>query len=477
MLDVFSWSLLYYLSEWIIRVVMLFVVPRKRHPTSAMAWLLIVFFLPWPGMILYSMFGRYRLPKRRIEQHGEFLETLKSMNLRLASHPNIAHPDLGLHAREAVKLAEKLGYMPILGGNDAKLIAVTEDFIRELVADIDAAKHHVHLLFYIFADDATGNQVADALERAVKRGVKCRVLVDAVGSRPLAKRLARKMIAGGVEVRFALPVGLFRRKMARIDLRNHRKLAIIDGKIGYSGSQNIVDAGYGRKDLAWYDLMVKLSGPILFELQSVFFADWYFETEQILEGSEYFPLPEIRHDIAIQTLPSGPTYPTENYQRIVVAALYAAERRVTITSPYFVPDEPFLQAMQIAVLRGVEVELVVPRRCDQKLVGAAGRSYFDELLDMGVNLYLYDKGLLHAKTMCVDDTIAFIGSSNFDIRSFALNFEINLLFYGPEVALQLHAQQQRYMEDAFLLTADRWATRPAVKKLFQNVARLVSPLL
>ena len=198
-------------------------------------------------------------------------------------------PKSDLHAQEAVKLAEKLGYMPILGGNDVELIAETEDFIDKLVADIDAARHHVHLLFYIFADDGTGRRVAEALARAVKRGVKCRVLVDAVGSRPMFKRLARQMIAQGIEVHQALPVGLFRRRMARIDLRNHRKLAVIDGCVGYTGSQNIVDAGYGRKDLAWYDLMVRLTGPILLELQSVFVADWYFETEEILEGGEYFP--------------------------------------------------------------------------------------------------------------------------------------------------------------------------------------------
>jgi cardiolipin synthase len=475
--DYFSWSLLYYFSEWVIRVVMLFVVPRRRHPNSAMAWLLIVFFLPWPGLALYLMLGRYRLPRRRIEQHGEFLDALQAADRRLASDANVTHPDIGLHAQEAVKLAEKLGYMPILGGNDAELIAETEDFISRLIADIDAAWHHVHLMFYIFADDETGRRVADALARATARGVKCRILVDAVGSRPMFKRLARQMIEQGVELRQALPVGLFRRRMARVDLRNHRKLVVIDGCVGYTGSQNIVDAGYGRKDLAWYDLMVRLTGPILLELQSVFAADWYFETEEVLEGGDYFPNPPLTGGIAVQTLPSGPTYPTENYQRIVVAALYAAERRVTITSPYFVPDGPFLQAMQTAVLRGVEVEVVVPRLCDQLLVGEAGRSYFDELLEMGVKIHLYDKGLLHAKTMCVDDAVAFIGSSNFDIRSFALNFEINLLFYGPKVACQLHAQQSRYMADSFLLTAERWDARPAYRKFVQNIARLLSPLL
>jgi cardiolipin synthase len=473
----FSWSLLYYLSEWIIRVVMLFEVPRRRHPNSAMAWLLVIFFLPWPGLALYWMIGSNRLPRRRIELHTEMLDRLRLISEPIDGHPNIARPELGPRAMEAVKLAEHLGYMPILGGNEVELIAETETFIDKLIADIDAARQHVHLLFYIFVNDATGRRVADALARAVRRGVKCRVLVDAVGSRPLFKRLGREMRANGIELHEALPVGLFRRRMSRLDLRNHRKLAVIDGRIGYTGSQNIVDAGYGHKELAWYDLMLRLRGPILLELQEVFITDWHFETNEVLNEDSIFPEPEPAGRVPVQTLPSGPNYPTENYQRMVVAAIHSAESRVTITTPYFVPDEAFLQALETAVLRGVEVNLVVPRKLDHRLVGAAARSYWDDLLEMGVKLHLYNKGLLHAKTMCVDETIAFIGSSNFDIRSFALNFEINLLFYGPEVAEQLRRQQSLYFQDSFQLTADRWRQRSAAKTLFQNVARLLSPLL
>jgi cardiolipin synthase A/B len=473
----FSWSLLYYLSEWAVRIVMLFVIPRRRHPNSAMAWLLVIFFLPWPGLLLYWLIGSNRLPRRRIEMHTRMLDRLRAASERLENYPSTARPELGTRATDAVKLAEHLAYMPILGGNDVELIAQTETFIDKLVADIDAAQRHVHLLFYIFVGDGTGRRVIDALTRAVGRGVKCRVLVDAVGSRPFLKRWSKKMRAAGIELHEALPVGLFRRGMARLDLRNHRKLAVIDGRIGYTGSQNIVDAGYGHKDLAWYDLMVRLRGPILLELQAVFVTDWHFETDEVLDGETIFPEPEPAGEIAVQTLPSGPTYPTENYQRMVVAAIHAAERRVAITTPYFVPDDPFLQALETAVLRGVEVELVVPRKVDQRLVGAASRSYWDDLLAMGVKLYLYDKGLLHAKTMCVDDAIAFIGSSNFDIRSFALNFEINLLFYGREVAEQLRRQQNLYLKDSFRLTAERWEQRSTAKTLFENIARLLSPLL
>ena len=475
--DFFSWSFLFYISEWVIRLVMLFEVPRRRQPQSAMAWLLVIFFEPWIGLFLYWLIGTHRLPRRRMKHYVKILRRLKIVRNYLEDHPNIVRPQLGQRAMEAVKLAEHLGYMPILGGNSVELISETDVFIDRLEADIDDARQHVHLLFYIYAHDSTGRRVFEALRRAVNRGVKCRVLVDAVGSRVLFKSLGKEMIASGIELREALPVGLFRRSMARLDMRNHRKLAVIDGRVGYTGSQNIVDAGYGHKDLAWHDLMVRLTGPIIMELQAVFISDWYFETGEVLDSDEFFPDPLETGEIPVQTLPSGPSYPTENYQRMVVAAIHSAERHVTITTPYFVPDEAFMQAVQTALLRGVKLELIVPRRVDHKLVGAAARSYFDDLLHMGVTLYLYNDGLLHAKTMCIDDSIAFIGSSNFDIRSFALNFEINLLFYGSQVAQQLWAQQQRYIEKSFQLTADRWNQRPAIKKLGQNVAKLLSPLL
>ena len=215
--NIFSWTLLYYLSEWVIRVVMLFVVPRRRVPQSAMAWLLVIFFVPWPGLILYWMIGTHRLPRRRIREHNEILQRLEAVHRRLDAHPSIAQPQLGPRAMEAVKLAERLGYMPILDGNTVELIAQTEEFIGRLVADINAAEHHVHLLFYIFANDSTGRRVADALYRAVARGVKCRVLADGVGSRPFFKRLGKEMRAKGVDLRESLPVGLFRRRMARLD--------------------------------------------------------------------------------------------------------------------------------------------------------------------------------------------------------------------------------------------------------------------
>jgi len=307
--------------------------------------------------------------------------------------------------------------------------------------------------------------------------VTCRVLIDAVGSRPWLKPVTRAMAAGGIEMLPMLPVRWPRLLMRRIDLRNHRKLAVIDGRIAYTGSQNIVDAGYGRKDIAWHDLMVRLTGPVVLELQVVFVADWYYESDELLEGNAYFPEPEQSGTIPVQTLPSGPSYPTQNYQRMVVAAIHAAQREVVITTPYFIPDEAFLQAIEIAVLRGVEVRVILPERSDQVVVGAASRAYYDLVLDAGAALYLYQDGLLHAKTMSIDDAFTFLGSSNFDIRSFALNFEINLVFYGAHETAILRAAQRQYIRRSKKLTREEWARRPSHAKALENIAKLFSPVL
>ncbi len=473
--EFWSW---YTASEWVIRLVMLvIVVNQRRPPRSAMAWLMVIFFLPWPGLVLYLLIGENHLSRRRMEQHARLVEELLAVRRRFEDHPTAAHAALAPESMAAVTLAEHLGYMPILGGNDVELMTRTEDVIDRLIADVDAAEHHVHLLFYLFADDETGRRVAEALARAVERGVRCRVLVDSVGSARMLKRLGPQMIAWGVQLHETLPVGIFRRRMARIDLRNHRKLAVIDGRIAYTGSQNIVDADYGHKNLAWHDMMARLDGPAVLELQAVFLADWYFDTDELLDGDDVFPDPPVAGTTPVQTLPSGPSYPTENYQRMVVAALYGAREHVILTTPYFVPDEPFMQALQVAVLRGVEVELIVPKRSDRWLVAAASRAYYGELLDAGVKLHLYNAGLLHSKTMSIDNAVAFLGTSNFDIRSFALNFEVNLLLYDKDVTERLRAEQQEYIDHSVQLTREEWQERPIAQRTVQHVAKLLSPLL
>lgn len=472
-----SWSLAYVLSEWAIRLVMLPVVTSRRKPDAAMAWLLLIFFLPWLGLVAFLAFGMLLLSPQRRQRIGDVYRKIEEEARRFGDDPNIVHPDLGPKLASTVQIAEQLGKFPILGGNDAQFLTDTREAIDRIVEDIDQARHHVHLLFYIFWHDATGEHVMEALARAVRRGVACRVLVDDVGSRRSLKSLAVAAKANGIELYSMLPVSLFRRHMTRVDLRNHRKLVVVDGRVAYTGSQNIVDANYGHRHLAWHDIMVRLTGPITLALQAMFVADWYQESQEVLTGPEIFVRPEQTGKVPAQALPSGPAFPVESYQRLVVSAIYAAQHRVIITTPYFVPDEPLLQAIQVAVWRGVQVDLIVPRQCDQLIVGAAARAYYDDVLEAGANLYLHTRGLLHSKTMTVDESIALLGSSNFDIRSFAINFELNMLLYGPDVTGSLRDRQLQYLDDCVKLDWSQWSGRPAARRVLDNVARLMSPLL
>ena len=475
-----SFPLVYMLSEWLIRLLMLGVVIERHPPRTAMLWLLVIYFLPWPGLLLYVLIGENRLPHRRLVKRQALQKKLDELQKRHVPSLPSARAVLDQDFLPAVKLAETLGKMPIMFGNQVQLLNHAHDVIDHLVIDIDVAKQHVHLLFYIFEQDSTGMRVCAALERAAARGVKCRLLVDDQGSRDFLRHHADVLRSKGVEVYAALPVNLLRAAVARIDLRNHRKIAVIDSRIGYAGSQNIVDPGYGRKKgFQWFDLMVRLTGPVVLELQAVFIGDWYAESDQLLETDDIFPLVEnpMGEGAPVQVLPSGPLEAAESYQRLTVAAIYSARRHVSITTPYFVPDEVFLVALETAALKGVKVELIVPEHSDQRVVGYAARGYFERLLRVGVIIHHYHKGVLHTKSMTIDDSLAFVGSSNFDIRSFALNFEVNLIFYQPAFAAELYQQQQSYKADSRLITLEEWLQRPWYKRVIQNITRLLSPLL
>ncbi len=356
------------------------------------------------------------------------------------------------------------------------MLADYDGTIDRLIADIDAARDHVHLLYYIIGDDDTAERVVDALARAVDRGLVCRVLADSLGSRPAFDRLLPRLHKHGILAEETMRVGLFRRKTGRIDLRNHRKIAVIDGAIGYTGSQNLIDSTF-KPGLDYEELNVRLAGPIALELQAVFAEDWYLETGEILSDHRYFPDPRIAGTIAAQALPSGPGYPRENNQRLIVSLIHAANKRIVITMPYLIPDDALMQALGTAVLRGVEVTLVVPLQMDQILVCLAQRSYYEDMIDSGIRICCYGKAFLHAKHVTIDDSIAWIGSSNLDIRSFALNAEIVVLLYDRGVCARLAEEQARYLREGEFIDPATWRKRPLRRKVAENLARLLSPLL
>ncbi len=475
-----SWILLISITEWTIRLVMAGVVLRRRFdPPTALAWLMLIFLFPAVGLVLYLLVGVSYLGKRRARSHRRLVGPMRRPDRLTALRAHAMRPDIEPQQEPMIIQAERISGNPIMGGNDVELLMDTSEKIRRLCEDIDAAADHVHLLYYIYRPDETGAKVTETLLGAAKRGVACRVLVDAVGSRPfLRDASARRLRAAGVEVHEMLPVAPWRRKLARMDLRNHRKVAVIDGRVAYTGSHNIVLETYGhRRAGKWVDLSGRFTGPVVAQLQQVFLEDWLFTTDRSLEDESLFPSLEPTGEVPAQAVPTGPNHEGETFRRVLVAALNAAQRHIIITTPYLVPDEPTLLALSMAVDRGAKVELVVPARSDHPLVSAASRFYFQALMDTGVVIHRYRNGMLHAKTATIDDSFALLGSANIDIRSFHLNFEINVLLYGPQITSTLRFAQRRYMAESEPLDAERWSQRPKLSQYAEGAAALVSPLL
>jgi cardiolipin synthase len=468
------WATLFVVSDWAIRLAMLPIVPTRRSPEAAKGWLLFIFFLPWLGLVLYLLIGRPRVPRWRTARFREFMHAIEPVREQMRAQPLLAPPAITPQYAPSVHLATDLGMLPNFGGNAVELLTDYDSTLRRIASDIDAARSSVHLCFYIFASDAMTAPVIAALGRAAARGVKCRVLVDAFGSRPRIPTLVPQLRALGVAVRIALPVRVGR-KAARFDLRNHRKLVVVDGRVGYTGSQNMISADF-KPGLTYSELMVRIEGPSALQLQAVFASDWYVETAEYV-GEEAFPAPLAAGDVPAQVLPNGPSSSTQPAQRMVVNLIHSATRRVVVTTPYFIPGQPFQNALETAVLRGAEVHLIVDDHMDQFLVGNAQRSYYDELLAAGVQIHAYKEAFLHTKSVSIDLQVAWIGTCNMDMRSFELNEEVVALFFDHRIAAQLAAIEERYMQGSERITLEAWRRRPFMAELTQNLSRLVSPLL
>ena len=466
----------YLLAEWTIRIGALLFIPFRRSPDAARAWLLLLLFLPVPGLVLYLLIGRPTYPRARRMRMAEAVRQMEDSAAELSHSSACRRPVLSDRFRQSARLIEQVSRFPAMGGNDVALLADYQRTVDALVEDIDAARHHVHLQTYIFADDVTGGLVMDALARAVGRGVECRVLYDPVGSAGWTRRVWKKLSARNVRVAQALPVAPWRRASARADLRNHRKITVIDGVLGYVGSQNIVDAEF-KPGIVYEELVARVRGPAVVEMQTVFALDWFVETGERLTGAEYFRHYAGEGTTTAQLMPSGPDYGEVGIGHLTVALVHGARERVVVTTPYFVPEAALLQAMRTAVLRGVAVSLIVPSASDNPLVRLAQQSYYSELLEAGVAVHLYKERFLHAKHISIDDELALIGSSNVDVRSYVLNAEATLIVYDYEVLAALAAEEQRYLAASERLTAARWDARSGATKFAENVARLLSPLL
>jgi cardiolipin synthase len=468
--------------SFLIRILSLMLIPQRHAPTTATAWLLVILLWPIPGIIIYSLLGTNLLPSRRLERHNDALLHFREIRERMQRHelPGTVNVQLPENLKATAQLAEHLGYMNAVGGNSVQYITDADEFTDTLVREIDAAQSEISLLYYIFMDDSMGHRVIEACCRAAKRGVVVRLLVDSVGSRKLLRGAGAKQLrAAGASVAEALPVRIYRAKAARFDLRNHRKLALFDRKTAITGSHNITEPTYGHSDnMTWKDVSLLIRGTAVKQLESVFIEDWYVETGEILDTPHLFSESIGNYGNAcLQTVPSGPSYQTENYQRLIIASIISARQQVTITTPYLIPDVGLMQAIEVARLRGVKVRLAIPAESDHIIVSYASRAYYEDFLRCGVEVYLYGKGLLHAKTVTIDDDLAFVGSSNFDIRSFALNFELNVILYGSQENLGVQNIQNKYISDSNRLDEKKWLMRGHFSIALESITKLLSPLL
>ena len=477
-LDSLPWGTLYTASEWVLRVGALLVVPQRRTAASARAWLLLILFEPWFGLVLYLLIGRLYLPRRRLALQAEVRSAIRRVEPAAGDGLERAWDHGAAADAPALTLAARLSEFPPSAGNTFELLPHYERALGRLAADIDGATRFVHLLYYIFASDAAGRAMAAALTRAAQRGVTVRVLLDAIGGHDGLVHLGPALRAAGVEVIAAMPLRLWGPNAARLDLRNHRKIAVIDGEVAYFGSQNIVgdDANPGLRN---EELAVRATGPIVRHLDAVLLADRFLETGTLppeADMSKPWPVETGRGGLA-QVLPSGPGYAEGTAEAVMIALMYGAARRVVLTAPYVVPSPAFLAAMCTAAKRGVTVELIVDRTSNKPLVQLAQASYYDEMLASGVRILEHEGSFLHAKHMSIDDDTVLIGSSNLDIRSFALNAEVSVLIRDAAVAADLHAIQAAYLARVMEVTP---ATRAALRRgrrVLENLARLMDAVL
>lgn len=481
--DATWWLILVFVADLVIRVTAIIVVPRNRRPTAAMAWLLAIYFIPLIGVFLFLLIGNPRLPRKRRRMQQQINDYI---------HDTSASLDFGTlrpHAPEwftsLVTLNRNLGAMPLAGDNAAQLISEYQASLDAMAEDIRTAERYVHVEFYILQTDASTENFFSALEEVAARGVTVRVLLDHWANRgkPFYKQTRKRLDAMGAQWHLMLPVQPFKGKYQRPDLRNHRKLLVVDGTVAFTGSQNVTDSTYNlpkniRRGLHWVDLMARIEGPVVASINAVFLSDWYSETDEILTDEiDLFDVKSGPGDLDCQIIPSGPGFEFQNNLKLFAGLLYAAQRKIIIVSPYFVPDEALLLAITTACQRGIHVELFVSEEGDQAMVYHAQRSYYEALLRAGVQIWMYRRPyILHSKSMTIDDEVAIIGSSNMDMRSFGLNMEISMLVRGEEFVRQMRDVEADYRALSRQLTLEEWEMQPLRSTVLDNLARLTSAL-
>lgn len=453
--------------------IVIVVISENRNPIKTVAWVLAVVFLPVIGIIWYATFGQ-DITKRHIISKRMYNKLKKRPLDELSEQVDVAYPD---GHENLISLLKNLDYTPLLGGNDVTFFTNGQDKFDALFEDIARAKKHIHIEYYVFMDDEIGTKLQQALIQKAQEGVEVRVIYDSFGSRKTKKKFFEEFRMAGIEtepfLKLTLPA-----LTSRINYRTHRKIVVIDGQIGYIGGMNIADRYLTGFDWGcWRDTHARVEGKGVQGLQSVFLIDWYFVSQTLITAREYFPRLGNYGNSPMQIVNSGPLSDMNEVSHGILQAIYDAKKSIFIQTPYFLPPDAMIDALQAAAIRGVDVRIMLSHRSDVPLVQMASRSFIKDMLKAGVKVYFYQKGFLHSKLMTFDTSLTLIGSANFDSRSFEQNFEIEAFVYDEKVTLEaneIFVEDQRHSE---IVTLREWEKRPVMVRFFESVVRLFAPLL
>lgn len=449
------------------------VVMDNRNPVKTLAWILVLTFLPVVGLLLYIMFGQKKHKKHLIARRSY----RKIVKKNLYNYSKITTTDIPPVYGGMISLMKNICEASPYSKNRIEIYDNGKDKMNSLLAELDKATNHIHIEYYIFADDETGNKVKDKLIEKARQGVTVRMIIDDVGSWHLPKKFKKELTDNGVQLVEFLKVQL-PYMGSRINYRNHRKNVIIDGKTGFIGGMNIADRYvYGVEWGNWRDTHLKIEGIAVQGLQSVFLLDWYFVTKQLITDSEYFPAVSPQGEALIQIVKSGPIDEWKEIMQGLIYAITNAKEYVYIQTPYFMPTEPVLNALQTASLSGVDVRIMLPEKSDSRITKYATFSYVKDLLMAGIKVYFYTNGFLHAKTVVSDNNFASVGSANMDFRSFEQNFEMSAFIYDVDTAKELKELFLHDMKHSRRIYLRNWNKRTVYRKATESFVRLFSPLL
>lgn len=468
----------YALAWWAI----LAVLRAPREPRAMLAWVLALLFLPGLGPVFFFLLGEPKLERTRRRRRRRRQQLASSLSAKIeavrAAHAAHIPGNLEHGISRLIYLATRVSDHHPTQGNAVTIFHDAEKTFAAIEAAVRAATHHIHMEYYIWNPDETGQAMAELVMAKAREGVHCRLLLDFIGCWSLTRDMVKAMRDAGVDVAFFMPVIPWRGRWSA-NFRNHRKIVVVDGRIGFTGSQNVGDEYRGRRTRLgpWRDTHMRVLGPAVHELQEVFVEDWNYATDEDVLADEYFPLTGAAGGQVVQVIPSGPDTRTQVMHQLLFAAIGAARRSVCVITPYFVPDAAMILAFQAAAYRGVRVQILVPTRNDQKITLWVARSYYPELLRAGVEMYEYDFGMLHSKVAIMDEAWALVGSANMDERSFRLNFELTAVLYDSALSGELYADFAALRARSRRVRTEDIRELPFLEMLKTGLARMASPLL